>query len=418
MAEGAVFEFDEVVDRSESTSMKWCFPGSFLTPDQVRARPTPMWLADMDFRSPRAITQAIQDEVARGVFGYSLVRDSYFGAVAGWQRRRFGWHVAEDWIVPVASVIAALKTVIHAFSRPGDSVLIQPPVYVHFHHDVLINGRHLATAPLAFDGERYRFDAEAFERAIQPDTRLFILCNPHNPTGNVWTPDELRAMGDICRRHGVLVISDEIHGDFVFGAGTRHTPFASLGSEYAQDSVTCISASKTFNLAGLQCANIVVSDPRKRDEIRRTIERNMNAHVNMVGAIATEAAYTSGDQWVDALVEKIAANHAYFRTEVNARVEGIRVLGTDALYLAWIDCRDLELPPAQLEDFLLTRARVWFDRGPKFGKEGHGFMRANLACPRQTLDRAIAQLAAVLPRGQAGPACVRGQAAPSIDTPA
>ena len=397
MATGAEFDFDEVVDRSGSSSMKWCCPGSFLMPEQVRARPIPMWLADMDYRSPRAVTEAIQEVVAQGIFGYSSVPDSYFGAVAGWQDRRFGWHVENHWIVPVASVIAALKTVIHAFSRPGDSVLIQPPVYVHFHHDVLVNGRHLATAPLAFDGERYRFDAEDFERAIQPDTRLFILCNPHNPTGNVWTSDELRTMGDICRRHGVLVISDEIHGDFVFG-GRRHTPFASLGDEYAQNSVTCISASKTFNLAGLQCANIVASDKRKRDEIRRTIERNMNAHVNMIGAVATEAAYTSGDQWVGALVQKIAANHAYFRTEVNARVEGIRVLDTDSLYLAWLDCRGLELPPAQLEDFLLTRARVWFDRGPKFGKEGHGFMRANLACPRSTLDRAISQLAEVLPR--------------------
>ena len=397
MASGAEFDFDEVVDRSESSSMKWCFPGSFLTPEQVRARPIPMWLADMDYRSPPTVTAAIQQVVAKGVFGYSSVPDSYFGAVAGWQERRFGWHVENAWIVPVASVIAALKTVIHAFTRPGDSVLIQPPVYVHFHHDVLINGRHLATAPLAFDGERYRFDAEAFERAIQPDTRLFILCNPHNPTGNVWAPDELRTMGDICRRHGVLVVSDEIHGDFVFG-GRRHTPFASLGGEYAQSSVTCISASKTFNLAGLQCANIVVSDPRKRDEIRRAIERNMNAHVNMIGAMATEAAYRSGDRWVDALVAKVAANHAYFRAALNARVEGIRVLDTDSLYLAWLDCRGLELPPAQLEDFLLTRARVWFDRGPKFGKEGHGFMRANLACPRSTLDRAISQLAEALPR--------------------
>ncbi|SOZ09595.1 MalY/PatB family protein [Cupriavidus taiwanensis] len=398
MVKVSEFEFDDIVDRSDSSSMKWCFPASFLTPHQVRAEPIPMWLADMDFRSPSVVVEAIQGMVAKGVFGYSSVPASYFKAVADWQSRRFGWPVDEEWIVPVASVIAALKTLIHAFSRPGDSVLIQPPVYVHFHHDVLINGRQLAMAPLRFDGERYRFDPEAFERAIQADTKLFILCNPHNPTGNVWSPDELRAMGDICRRHGVLVISDEIHGDFVFGGGKRHTPFASLGDDYADNSVTCISASKTFNLAGLQCANIVVSDKGKRDEIKRTIERNMNAHVNMVGALATEAAYTSGDQWVDALVGKVAANHEYFRTEVNSRVDGIRVLDSDSLYLAWIDCRDLQLPPADLENFLLTKARVWFDRGPKFGKEGHGFMRANLACPRQTLDRAISQLTLALPR--------------------
>ncbi len=340
----------------------------------------------------------LQGVVAEGVFGYCSVPESYFKAVAGWQSRRFGWLVHEEWIVPVASVVAALKTLIHAFSRPGDSVLIQPPVYVHFRHDVLINGRQLATSPLRFDGERYHFDPEAFEHAIQTDTKLFILCNPHNPTGNVWSRDELGAMGDICRRHGVLVISDEIHGDFVFGDGKKHTPFASLGDEYADNSVTCISASKTFNLAGLQCANIVVSDNGKRDEIKRTIERNMSAQVNMVGAIATEAAYTSGDHWVDALVNKLAANRHRFRTEVNSRVDRIRVLGSDSLYVACIDCRDMKLPPAELENFLLTKARVWVDGGPKFGKEGYGFMRANLACPRETLDRVISQLTAALPR--------------------
>ncbi|WP_232431275.1 aminotransferase class I/II-fold pyridoxal phosphate-dependent enzyme [Cupriavidus sp. UYPR2.512] len=203
---GSEFEFDGIVDRSDSSSMKWCFPTSFLTPEEVQAEPIPMWLADMDFRSPSVVVEAIQGVVAEGVFGYSSLPESYFKAVAGWQGRRFGWHVAEEWIVPVASVIAALKTRIHAFSRPGDSVLIQSPVYVHFHHDVLINGRRLATAPLRFDSERYRFDLEAFERAIQADTKVFILCNPHNPTGNVWSPDEFARHGrDLsspwCARH-------------------------------------------------------------------------------------------------------------------------------------------------------------------------------------------------------------------------
>ncbi|WP_338405177.1 MalY/PatB family protein [Achromobacter xylosoxidans] len=263
---------------------------------------------------------------------------------------------------------------------------------MHFHNDVLINGRHLAPAPLEFDGSRYSFDPVRFERAIKNNTKIFILCNPHNPTGNVWSEDELRQMGEICARHQVLVISDEIHCDFVIGEGRKHIPFASLGQEFALNSVTCTSASKTFNLAGLQCASMIVPDRFKRDELRRVLERNTNARVNMLGALATEAAYDHGEAWVDNLVGYISANQAHFRDSVNSSTSRVKVLEMDSLYLAWIDCRELGLSIDELDNFLLTRAKVWFDRGPKFGVEGHGFMRANLACPRSVVDRSILQL--------------------------
>ncbi len=391
------FDFDTVVDRGSSNSLKWGTAAGAMTPDQARAEPLPMWVADMDFKSPPAVVDALHGAVAHGVFGYPAgPTKGYLEAVTGWQQRRFGWDVPPGWVVPVASVIVALKTIVQAFSQPGDSVLIQPPVYVHFHHDVEINGRQVTTAPLQFDGQRYRFDAKVFEDAIRDNTKIFILSNPHNPTGNVWTEEELRAMGEICLNHGVLVIADEIHCDFVFGAGKKHTPFASLDRRFAHNSITCTSASKTFNLAGLQCGNMFIADKIKRDEVIPTLERYHNARINVLGMVATEAAFTHGADWVDELLAYTAQNQRRFAERINSLDAGVKVIEMESLYLAWIDCRALGMTPEQLEDFMLVKGRVWLDRGPKFGIEGHGFMRANLGCPRQTVDLAIEQISKAL----------------------
>jgi cystathionine beta-lyase len=391
------FDFDTVVDRRSSNSLKWGGAASAMTSAQARAKPLPMWVADMDFKSPPAVIDALHDAIAHGVYGYPAgPTKKYLEAVIGWQQRRFGWDVHSGWVVPVASVIVALKTIVQAFSQPGDSVLIQPPVYVHFHHDVEINGRQVATAPLQFDGQGYRFDAKVFENAIRDNTKIFILSNPHNPTGNVWTEDELRTMGEICLNHGVLVIADEIHCDFVFGAGKKHTPFASLDRRFAHNSITCTSASKTFNLAGLQCGNMLIADKFKRDEVVRAIERNHNTRINVLGMVATETAFAHGADWVDELVTYIAQNQRHFAERINSLDAGLKVIEMESLYLAWIDCRALGMTPEQLEDFMLVKGRVWLDKGPKFGIEGHGFMRANLGCPRQTVHLAIEQISMAL----------------------
>ncbi|MHA6884575.1 MalY/PatB family protein [Ralstonia pseudosolanacearum] len=391
------FDFDTVVDRSHSNSLKWGDSAGAMTDAQAQANPLPMWVADMDFKSPPAVISALHEAVSHGVYGYVAgMTKGYVDAVVGWQQKRFGWDVPPGWVVPIASVIAAIKTIVQAFSQAGDSVLIQPPVYAHFRHDVSINGRHVTTAPLQFDGQRYRFDAKVFENAIRDNTKIFILSNPHNPTGNVWTEDELRTMGEICLNHGVLVIADEIHCDFVFGAGRKHTPFASLDMRFARNSITCTSASKTFNLAGLQCGNMFIADKIKRDEVVRTIERNHNTRINLLGMVATEAAFTHGADWVDELVAYIAQNQRHFAERINALDAGLKVIDMEALYLAWIDCRALGMTPEQLEDFMLVEGRVWLDKGPKFGVEGHGFMRANLGCPRQTVDLAVERISKAL----------------------
>lgn len=397
MTNKSIFDFDTVVDRTRSNSIKWGAPGASLTQNQAAVNPLPMWIADMDFKSPPAVIDALHEAVSHGVYGYPIgTTKGYLDAVTAWQRSRFDWDVFNDWVVPIASVIAALKTVVQAFSRPGDSVLIQPPVYVHFHNDVFINGRHVVTAPLQYDGSRYHFDANLFEAAIRDDTKIFILCNPHNPTGNVWSEEDLRAMGEICLRHGILVIADEIHCDFVFGEGRKHTPFASLDERFAHNSITCTSASKTFNLAGLQCGNMFIPDKVKRAEIVRVLDRNYNTRVNLLGMVATEAAFTYGGPWVDAMVDYVAANQRHFAQTINALNGGIEVIEMDSLYLAWLDCRQLGMSPTELEDFMLVKGRIWLDKGPKFGTEGHGFMRANLGCSRTTVDQAIRQLAAAI----------------------
>ncbi|WP_427892831.1 MalY/PatB family protein [Kribbella sp. GL6] len=244
--------FDEIVDRRTANSMKWAGGNQWLTPDEVAADPLPMWVADMDFKAPQAVRDALREAVDYGIFGYpNGPTKGYLDAVTGWQARRFGWEVPREWVLVTAGVITTLKTVVQAFSAPGDSVLIQPPVYAHFHDDVRLNGRHLAYAPLVRDGDGYRFDAKVFEAAIRPDTKVFILSHPHNPTGNVWPEDELRTMGEICARHGVLVVADEIHQDLLINPEKRHIPFASLGPEFARNSITCTAPSKTFNLPGM-----------------------------------------------------------------------------------------------------------------------------------------------------------------------
>lgn len=391
--------FDEVINRRHTNSMKWDCGPMFLQPDECAADPLPMWVADMDFRAPQPVLDALQEAIAFGVFGYTAgASKSYVEAVLAWQHKRFGWEASPEWVMQTSGIITTMKTAIQAFSAPGDSILIQPPVYVHFHEDAAINGRRLAYAPLDYVGDGYRFDEQKFEAAIQSNTRLFILSNPHNPTGNVWSEGELRAMGEICARHGVIVLSDEIHQDFVLNPAKRHIPFASLGEAFAQNSITCTAPSKTFNLPSLQTANIFVPNQRLREALARQYDRNVYRYVNALGVIAGEAAYRHGEPWLEEMLDYVRDNQRHFRREIQAATGRIKVLPTDSLYLAWMDCRGLGMSADELDKFMLTQARVWLDKGQKFGVEGHGFMRANLGCSRATVDEVIARIRVAIER--------------------
>lgn len=385
--------FDDLIPRRETNSLKWNHGRRLLTQKQSAADPLPMWVADMDFRVAPFIAEALRREIDKSALGYGGTPSSYLDAVLAWQERRFGWLADEAWIVRTPGVISALNVALQAFTREGDYVLVQPPVYHHFLKDVIANGRRLALAPLETNAQgRYYFDPERFEAAICPGTRLFILCNPHNPTGNVWSREELLEMASICQRHGILIVSDEIHQDLVFDRTKRHIPFAMLDHPAAVDSIVCTAPTKTFNIAGLQCANIFVPNPRLRDAFKNQLERNGNSHPNTLGTAACEAAYRDGAAWVDAMLTYVGKNQALFAGRVREMGLPIRVTPAEALYLAWIDCRSLRLPQLELFDFFACRSRLWLDPGSKFGTAGEGFMRINLACPRLLVDEALLRL--------------------------
>ena len=390
------FDFDEVIDRRSSNSLKWAYSGKLLTPEECARDPLPMWVADMDFKAPQPVLDALTDAVRHGILGYGGAPKSYVDAVTNWQAGRFGWDVSPAWLLQIPGVVTALKAIIQAFSQVGDTILIQPPVYAHFHDDPVLNGRHLAYAPLVLTDESYRFDPEIFEAAIRDDTKIFILCSPHNPTGNVWSEEELRTMGEICARRGVLVVADEVHEDLVLNPQKRHVPFASLGDAFADNSITCTAPSKTFNLAGLQTANVFVPNKKHREDLRRQLERNGSGKVNVLGMVAAAAAYTHGAPWLDAMLDYVRANREHFANAINSATTRIRVLPSDSLYLSWLDCRGLGLTAPQLRTFMLTRAGVWLDHGSKFGVQGEGFMRINLGCPRATVDEAITRITSAI----------------------
>ncbi|WP_336598074.1 MalY/PatB family protein [Paraburkholderia bengalensis] len=262
-------------------------------------------------------------------------------------------------------------------------------------HDIAINGRRLIDASIPFDGETYCFDADAFEAAIRPGTKLFILCNPHNPTGNVWSRDELLAMADICARHGVLVVSDEAHQDFVF-AEYQHTSFGVLGDDAMNNAIICTAPSKTFNVAGLQCANIFISNSRLRGDYRRQRERCGLNHLNTLGMVACETAYRECESWADAMTVYVRENREYLNREITERRLPVRVVPSGSLYLAWLDFRALKMPAPELNDLLLRKARLWLDPGLKFGEAGRGSMRINLGCPRVTVEEAVGRLSDAL----------------------
>jgi cystathionine beta-lyase len=391
------FDFDVTVDRSETSSEKWCYPGLDLASSPARAAPIPMWVADMDFRAPPVVLEALADAVSHGVFGYSYVSKTYTESVINWQQNRFNWAVDPAWVLQTAGVVAALSQIIRAFTAEGDGVLMQMPVYGRFHKTPRTTGRVVVNAPLMENGSEYLFDPEVFEAVIKEHApKLFILCHPHNPVGKVWTEDELRTMGEICIRHKVLVVSDEIHQDLVFNRQKKHIPFASLGEKFAQNSITCTAPSKTFNLAGLQVSNIFVPNPLLRERLSHELDANGNHGINTLGMIACEAAYRHGAPWLESLLDYIEGNHQYFSTEIQKHMPVLKLFNSDALYLAWLDCRGLQMADKELYEFMLHEAGVWFDSGVKFGAGGEGFMRVNLGCTRVTLINAVSRMRGVI----------------------
>ena len=381
------YDFDTVLDRRGTHSLKWDRCQVDFGLDDV----IPMWVADMDFAAPPAVVQAIGRRAAHGAYGYVSVPESFWESAIGWLERRHEWTVERRWLHRAPGVVPALSLSVNAFTEPGDAVVVQTPVYYPFFHAIENNGRRLVRNPLIADGDTYRMDLADLERKIDSRTRLLILCSPHNPVGRVWTRPELEALGEICIRRNLVVLSDEIHMDLTL-PGHTHVPLATMSPALADRTVTCVAPSKTFNLAGLSMSLIVASNPELLARYERQFDASGLEIASLFGTVALEVAYRSGDEWLDQLREYIAENVDFAERFIRERIPLLRFIRPEGTYLALVDCRRLGMPQKALDDFLLRTARVYFDSGSWFGEEAAGFERINLGCPRATLTEALERM--------------------------
>jgi len=383
------YSFDKITERRGTDSIKYNFAAGRGKPEDV----IPMWVADMDFQSPPEVLQALTERSRHGIFGYGdAVGSEYFDTVAAWYTNRFGWRPSREWLVKTPGVVFAICTAIRALTDEGDTVMIQQPVYYPFAESVTANKRKLTVNELVYRDGRYTIDLSDFERrVIRDNVKLFILCSPHNPVGRVWTVEELTAMGNICLKHGVKVVADEIHADFVY-PGHRHQVFAAVRPEFSDITITCTSPSKTFNLAGLQISNIFIANAAVRRRFKQEIAKTGYCEPNVMGLTACKAAYKYGAQWLDELICYLVSNLNLVREFVKHELPAVKLVEPEGTYLVWLDFRALGIPDKELDDLILHKAGLWLDAGPMFGAGGEGFQRINIACPRAVLENALERL--------------------------
>ena len=382
------YDFDEIIPRRGTNSYKW---------DSARdADILPMWVADMDFRTAPPVVEALRKRVEHGIFGYVRVPDAYYAAVTNWFARRHDWQIEKEWIIYTTGVVPALSAVIKALTVPGDKVMVQTPVYNCFFSSIRNNGCGMIANPLIYRNGTYQIDfADLEQKAADPNVKVLLLCNPHNPAGRVWTKQELTRIGDICIRNNVWVVADEIHCELVF-PGHTYIPFASVSEEFLMHSVTCTSPSKAFNLAGLQIANIVSADTDIRMQIDKAININEVCDVNPFGVEALIAAYNDGEEWLEELNQYLFANYHYLRAYFDEYLPEFPVLPLEGTYLVWVDWSALKLSSEDIVKTLLEKEKLWVNEGNLYGEAGERFIRINIACPRQRLIEGLNRLKRVL----------------------
>lgn len=380
--------FDQLIDRYNTNSAKFDTAVAQGYPADV----LPLWVADMDFQAPECVRQALHKAADFGIFGYSFLGDGYFEAVRKWFSDRFGWEVQRDWLITTPGVVFALSAAIRAVTNPGDAVLVQPPVYYPFYRVIQNNGRTLVESPMLYEDGKYRIDFADFEKKIvENHVKLYILCSPHNPVCRVWTKEELAQLGAICKKHGVLVISDEIHCDFAFPEHP-HIPFVLACPEMTDSTIICTAPSKSFNLAGLQVSNIFVPGRALYEKVKKEMGVISYDSPNMLGAIACQAAYEGGAQWLDACKAYMRENLNYVRTYLAEHLPKIRLVEPEGTYFAWLDCSGLGMTKEELDDVIIHKAKLWLDSGAIFGQCAAQFQRVVLACPRATVEEAMRRL--------------------------
>ena len=378
------YNFDEIIPSRGTNSYIWDSDGD--------AEVLPMWVAEMDFRTAPPVVEALRKRVEHGIFGYVRVPDAYYAAVTNWFARRHDWQIEKEWIIYTTGVVPALSAVIKALTAPGDKVMVQTPVYNCFFSSIRNNGCGMIANPLIYRNGTYQIDfADLEQKAADPSVKVLLLCNPHNPAGRVWTKQELTRIGDICIRNNVWVVADEIHCELVF-PGHTYIPFASISQEFLMHSVTCTSPSKAFNLAGLQIANIISADTDIRTKIDKAININEVCDVNPFGVEALMAAYNDGEEWLEELKQYLFANYNYLRVYFEEYLPEFPVATLEGTYLVWADCSVLNQSSDETVKTLLEKEKLWVNEGSLYGEAGEGFIRINIACPRQQLIEGLNRL--------------------------
>ncbi len=383
-----MYDFDHVPSRKGTDSIKFDFAAENGLPEDV----LPLWVADMDFPTAPAVTETIAEMAKHGIFGYTNAKEDYYEALKQWFSERFNWEVDASWVVRTPGVVFALAMCVRAFTREGDAVVIQQPVYYPFGEVIVKNGRRIINNPLLFDGENYRMDLSDFEEKVKKErVKMCILCSPHNPVGRVWSEEELRGLEEICLQYGVILVSDEIHSDFVWKGHTHHV-LASLDKRYEENTVICTAPSKSFNLAGLQVSNIFIPNEKLRMAFMDELGRTGSSIISAAGLEACKAAYTKGGEWLDAVKNYIYENICFVKEYVEENLPEVKVIMPEGTYLIWLDLTALGLTEEERQHLIIDKAKLWLDSGAMFGKAGEGFERVNAACPRATLQEAMERL--------------------------
>lgn len=384
--------FDEIIERKGTDCLKYDFAKRRGLPEDV----LPLWIADMDFRTSSYVEDALIDRTKHGIFGYSEVQEDYFRAVAGWMNRHHNWNVEPGWLIKTPGVVFALAMAVKAYTEVGDCVLIQQPVYYPFSEVIEDNERVIVSNDLYLETDnRYHIDFEDFEKKIvEHHIKLFLLCNPHNPSGRVFTKEELTKLGDICLKHGVIVVSDEIHNDFVFKG--EHTVFASVKKEYEDISIICTSPSKTFNLASMLISNIFIPNKKLKSKFRHEVDAAGISQLGVLGLEAAKAAYEKGDEWYEKMMAYVRENIEYVKKYVEEHMPGVKVIDGEGTYLLWLDFRATGIEAEELDHRIIYDAKLWLDSGKIFGKTGLGFQRINVATPRKIVTECLERIRKIL----------------------
>ena len=383
------YNFDEIVTRKGTNSVKYdALDHIFGSADLL-----PLWVADMDFKTPDFIVNAIKKRAAHEIYGYTIRPGSYFEAIIGWMKRRHNWDIKKEWISFSPGVVAGLSLAIEVFTKPGEGVIVQPPVYFPFFDCVKGTGRTMIENPLKLENGRYTFDFEDMKSKITENTRLLMLCNPQNPGGMVWTHEELSTLTDICLEHNIMIVSDEIHSDLIYD-GQKHIPLASISEEVAQNCMICMAPSKTFNVAGLASSLVIIPNKRKFAAYERKLGVGHLGMGNIFGSVALEAAYSHGDEWLDEMLGYLWENYLFLEKFINERLPRVKVMKPEATYLIWLDFSDYGMKNQELSKFATGQAKVALNDGGRFGTGGDGWLRLNIGCPRSVLEEGLMKLEA------------------------